>query len=353
MRPIDFLKIVGALFLAALIFFGSFLAYVVFNPEQAKFFVEFGINRADIQTLLARLVNGIFGTITFALSIVFFITLFRAIVTKKEYKRKKTVATILAFFFGTVLFSNITFWAFLVQKIGAQDFANPNGGIKIFDNDKLLSEQFEEDSEVGDFNNVIGPATFKYDLSSDASYISKKFMRIESFEIDYDGDGVIDKEGADPTEAQDLIFTYAKKGKYVPKGTYFGKNNVTGEPMTQAMDLPIVNLSAVVNITKTKNGTVFDAKDASLLGSPKWYGSDDLNKPVSTTPVYTEKPTKKEKFLCLALVTNKTKEESCNKIFVIHPDGESPISAEINVEKVKDDQFTYRFSLKNVKVRQG
>lgn len=353
MRPIDFLKIAGALLLASLIFFGSFLAYVVFNPEQAKFFVEFGINRADIQTLLARLVNAIFGTITFALSIVFFVTLFRAIVTKKEYKRKKTVATILAFFSGTVLFSNITFWAFLVQKIGAQDFANPNGGIKIYDNDKFLSEKFKDDSEVLDFNNVIGPATFKFDLSSDASYISKKYMRIESFGIDFDGDGVTDKEGADPTEAQDLIFTYAKKGKYVPKGEYSGKNNVTGEPMTKSMELPIINLSAVVNITKTKNGTVFDAKDTSLLGTPKWYRSDDLNSPVSTTPVYTEKPATEEKFLCLALLNSKTKEENCNKIFVIRPEGDAPIDAKVKIDKVKDDQFTYRFSVADVRVRQG
>ncbi len=60
MKPADFLKIVGALFTVALIFFGSFLAYIVFNPGQAKFFIQFGINPSDIATLLERLVNGIF-----------------------------------------------------------------------------------------------------------------------------------------------------------------------------------------------------------------------------------------------------------------------------------------------------
>lgn len=99
MRPIDFLKIVGALFVVSLIFFGSFFAYIVFNPEEAKLFIQFGINRADIQSLLALLVNSTFGTITFSLSIVWIIYLFKMILTKKEYKRKKTVATILAVFF--------------------------------------------------------------------------------------------------------------------------------------------------------------------------------------------------------------------------------------------------------------
>lgn len=60
MRPIDFLKIVGALFVVSLIFFGSFFAYIVFNPEEARLFVQFGINRADIQNLLALLVNSTF-----------------------------------------------------------------------------------------------------------------------------------------------------------------------------------------------------------------------------------------------------------------------------------------------------
>lgn len=227
MRPIDFLKIVGALFVVSLIFFGSFFAYIVFNPEEARLFVQFGINRADIQNLLALLVNSTFGTITFSLSVVWAVYLFKAVITKKEYKRKKTVATILATFFGVLLFSNITFWAFLIQKIGAEDFANPNGGVKVFDNDRLLSEQFKDSSEMFEFNNLIGPATLKFDLAADANYVRKKYMEIDSFEIDFDGDGTVDKEGADPAAALDLIFTYAKKGKYSPKGTYEGRDNIT------------------------------------------------------------------------------------------------------------------------------
>lgn len=252
------------------------------------------------------------------------------------------------------MFSNITFWAFLIQKIGAEDFANPNGGVKVFDNDRLLSEQFKDSSEMFEFNNLIGPATLKFDLAADANYVRKKYMEIDSFEIDFDGDGTIDKEGADPAEALDLIFTYAKKGKYSPKGTYEGRDNITGEPMVRQIDLPVVNVSAVITVTKTSKGIVFDAKDASQLGSPKWYESSNLNTPAGTSAVYTAKLEKEERFLCLALVTNKNKEENCNKIFVIHPEGDMPISADIKVEKVlESDPFTYLFSLENVKVKTG
>lgn len=67
MTPGQIAKIIGALFLVALVFFASFLAYVVFNPTEAKFFLTFGINLADVASLLQRLVNGIFGAITFVL----------------------------------------------------------------------------------------------------------------------------------------------------------------------------------------------------------------------------------------------------------------------------------------------
>jgi hypothetical protein len=184
-------------------------------------------------------------------------------------------------FFGAILFSNLSFWAFLVQKIGAQDFVNPNGGVVIYDNDRLLSERFKNSSEMNDFNNLVGPVTLKFDLDSDARYASK-FMDIESFEIDFDGDGSIDKEGTNPREAKDLIFTYDAKGKFSPKGSYVGKDAITRDPKTMSILLPVINVSAVVTITPSKKGTVYDANDAVKLGNPKWYEGEDLNVPVSS-----------------------------------------------------------------------
>lgn len=55
-----FLRVVGAILLVALIFFGAFLAYIVFNPGQASFFISFGINPGDIARLLRQLVSAIF-----------------------------------------------------------------------------------------------------------------------------------------------------------------------------------------------------------------------------------------------------------------------------------------------------
>lgn len=187
------MKILGAIFLVALIFFGSFLAYIVFNPGEARFFIRFGINPSQVASLLSNLVNGIFGSITFILSVTWVIFLFRAIITKKEFRRKKTVYFILSAFIGIILFSHIGFWAFLFKKIGASDFVNPNGGVIAYDNDLYLSDRFKDSAEIVDFNNIIGPVTIRYDLASDVKFASKT-IDIDSYEIDYDGDGAADKK---------------------------------------------------------------------------------------------------------------------------------------------------------------
>jgi hypothetical protein len=97
MDPLLVLKFIGALLLVGVIFFGSFLAYIVFNPAQAQFFVTmFHINPDDIANLLTKLLNGSFGILILSLSILWIISLFRAIWTPKDLKRKRMIAWITA-----------------------------------------------------------------------------------------------------------------------------------------------------------------------------------------------------------------------------------------------------------------
>lgn len=56
-----FLKLIGSLLVISIIFFGSFLAYIAFNPSQAIFFINtFNIDPGDVQNLLKKLINGSF-----------------------------------------------------------------------------------------------------------------------------------------------------------------------------------------------------------------------------------------------------------------------------------------------------
>jgi hypothetical protein len=148
MKTSDFLRFLGVTFIVALIFFSSFLTYIVFNPEQASFFRQFGINTVDIQTLLKNLINIIFGFLSFSFSVIWIFALYRYFLTKKEFQKKRAISLIFSIFFGILLFSSISLWAFLVNKVGATDFENPQGGIIVFDNN-LAKLSLEKLASIG------------------------------------------------------------------------------------------------------------------------------------------------------------------------------------------------------------
>ncbi len=150
------LKLIGSLLVVAVIFFGSFLAYIVFNPDQAAFFVNiFGINPADIQTLLKNLINGSFGALVLVFSIVWIMSLFRAIWTPRDQKRRRLINWLIAGVVGIVLFSILAFWAFLFTKINATDYANPGGNVTIYDNSLYTEAIGRSESRVQSTKNLI------------------------------------------------------------------------------------------------------------------------------------------------------------------------------------------------------
>lgn len=109
--PGTILKAIGALLFTGIIFFASFLAYIVFNPGEAQFFITmFGIDAKDVANILRKFINGSFGIIILALSILWLIALFRAIWTPREQKRKKILAWMTAVLIGILLFSLLAFW---------------------------------------------------------------------------------------------------------------------------------------------------------------------------------------------------------------------------------------------------
>lgn len=121
------LKLIGTLFLVCLIFLGMFLAYIVFNPQEAGFFqTVFNISRNDVTKVLAMMINASFGILSFLISIVFIVSLFRAFWTPKEQKRKKLLTALVAFFSGILFFSILGFWAFLYNQLQAANFLNPD-----------------------------------------------------------------------------------------------------------------------------------------------------------------------------------------------------------------------------------
>jgi len=357
MKAGEFMRIIGAILLVAFIFFGAFLAYIVFNPGQAQFFISFGINPADIASLLRNLVSGIFGALTFVLSIWWIILLFRAILTKKEYKKRKTISIILSIFTGIILFSTITLWAFLVQKINATDYQNPNGGVLIYDNEKLLSEKFKNNAQLGSFDNLIGPLELKFDLKADANFVSKS-MNIEDYTIDFDGAKCRGTESSavewvNPQNDQSIICIFDNAKSFKPSGVYHGTDKLTREKKSVAINFPVINVVGVVDIKRPKNpkenNITYNASKLINLGNIAWYTEKNGNVPVSNEPIYSIVLWQEEQILCLSVFTA----SNCDKYFIVPSKSQASVSAKIIYDRDIENPLTYTFHLDNIRVKSG
>jgi PKD repeat protein len=348
--PGQIVQMLGALLFVALVFFGSFLAYIVFNPAQARFFNTFGINTLDVASLLSQLVNGIFGSLTFILSCLFAYFLFRTYLAKGAPK-KRAINAIISTLIGLLLFSNIGFWAYLFGKIGAADFVRPAGGVIVYDNELALSDLYRNQADISDpvrLSSLIGPATLRYDLSSDARYASKS-IEITSFAIDCEGDGTIDHEGSSPETDASLVCEYARKGSYTPKGAYKWRDNVTRDPITLDIQFLPVKIIAVVDIKRTDSTIVLDAADAASLGKIKWYTGKTLDTLASEEAKFSTKISDIEQYVCI----NTSTRADCARIFTIKPKIDAPIVGTIRIDKDSSDPLKYNFRLVDARAKSG
>lgn len=360
-RPIStgtFLRLVGAMLLVTLIFFGAFLAYIVFNPGQASFFLSLGINPGDITLWLRQLVRSIFGVATFILAIVWIIYLFKAILTKKEYKKKKTISIILAVFFGMLFFSEITLWAFLEKRINATDYENPNGGVIVYDNEKLVSERFKTDAKMNDFDNLIGPLTLKFDLKADV-WLAAKLMDIEKYELDFDGAKcqwglsslVI---GVNAQNDQSIICTFDQAKIFKPTGRYEGTDRLTHQTKMLPINFQAIQIVGVVDIQAPKSNRdktlTYNATRLKNLGNISWFTekNDDLVS-ISNDAIFSIAMKEKSQVLCLSILSG----EKCDKLFIIPQIADSSVTGKIVYDQDKEDPLSYSFRVGDKTIKSG
>lgn len=354
----DVFRIISSILLAVVVMFGAFLAYIVFNPNQVQFFISLWIDPKEVKDLLKTLVSISFGCVTFVLTIISLIFLFRAFFTKKEFTKKKTIAIILSIFFILLLFTTITLWAFLVQKIWATDYANLDWMVIVYDNDKKKSEKFKDWWDIiNNFDNLIWPVTMQFDFSANAKYVSK-FINITGYSIDFDWDWKIDKEGTNPWSDQDIIFTFDKKWSFNPVGIYKGIDKATWKEVEEEMKnvLPAINIAWMAILTEKDDRiwwkrVVIDVNDIKKLGKIDFYLENwtwdfkidsNYNQSTKYSPTQTFK---KESLICLTIVNNQKTLNNCDKMFIVWTQINKNSEIKILEERDVNNPLSYRFSL--------
>ena len=350
--PAQILRMIGGLLFVGMILFGSFLSYIVFNPGQAKFFINFGINPSDVASLLSKLVNGIFGSLSFILSVLFAYFLFKVYLSK-GLPKKRAVYIIVSIFTGIVLFSNIGFWAYLFGKIGASDFVRPTGGVIVYNNDLLVSKDYKNQAEVYDVGNLLGPVTLRYDLSSDVLYASKT-LEIEGYQVDCknaEADSI--HEWENPTGDANIICKYDKPGNYSPTGYYRGKDRVTREPKRIDIAFSEVKVVGMLALKETDTSRLFDASDLKKLWTIRWYMGPNFDTVASEDPKFSVKVQDIEQYLCLELQTQKENSGICDRIFTIPPKLATSIQGKIQSTQDPISVTKYSFRIDNLRLKDG
>ncbi len=311
-----------ALFFVSLIIWWSFLAFVVLNaktPQDVLFFENLWINLNDVNTFVWKMVTIIFSLVLFIETIFLIIFLFKFILTKKSYKKKKIYYAIISVL--TLIFTFISWTAWLVIHKKISNLPNwielSRWNVQILDNSKLKSENFDIDSStIKDTSNLIWPITIKYDLKNYKRSEESKWFKIKKYIWAFWDEKIIER--IEPT----IIHEFNEKWSYEVKLTV-EEIDLTWKIITKEIkDIPAINISYIVDIKEEKLNNwwktiKFDATDVSQLWNIEWYYGDDL-KPVWKWNTFDPwKPIFDETLVWMKITNSAKKDNILDKIFII------------------------------------
>lgn len=350
------LKFIGVLAFVVFVFLGIFLSYVVFNPDQATFFVNvFGILPSDVAELLKKLIGVTFGFIAFILSITFIVSMFRAIWTPKEQKRRKTLFMILSIITGLVTFGFLGLWAVVYGKINSTNFANLGGHILFFDNDLYIHDETREHSGLMRTDGIIGPITIRYNFAENALRTERTTGgKITNYSFNFDGASCDKTSGSNATDKENFIIcTFDAARNYELSGKYTVQNPL-GEIQTVDIAMKNVEIKGIIDIKKdtNKDGNViqtFDASPIRRLGIPTW----------KITDFQTRETQENKESLISAFVTNKVEildlfvGDKYERSFVIKESKNEIPAGDINILQDSSDETKYIFTFNSPEIKES
>lgn len=346
------LSVALAMLMIVLILWSAFITFVVFNAKtttDVAFFKNLWINLNDINSFLANLSTILFSIILFVQLVLLVIVMFKAFLTKKEFKRKKLVNTFLSVFLLITTWITWTFW----MAVDLQIKKLPNWqemamwALQLYDNNLLVSTSSKTQSVISDTSRLIWPMSLKIDVKNLSDQEKRGWFNITKFEW------IIDWNSID-TLVPELIYDFNEKKTYSIQLNLHWFNQQWQSIVKPVDWMPSLNIAYLVNIREVprQNGLksyVFTAKELTALWELEWY----LDWNTSQTPDFTwntfipSQPFSQQQYVGLRIKNTQTKWFRMDKIFVVG-EKESDISAKIEANVAKNNHLQYTFSLSDI-----
>lgn len=360
------LWILGAGLFSVLIIGGAFLAFVLLNSNNVAdltFFNNLGVNVDSIKEFTSNLVDFVFFSILLIESIFLFTFIFKAILTKKEFKQKKIGRFLIATFLLIITTMSGFLWLTLSKKINSlnsQDY----GKVIFYDNDKFLSNVFDENgAKVNIDDNLIGPITLRMDIQEFMKKVIDRPFTPKTLAWEIDGQKV-----EKPIQDYELIQKFDTVGVHdvniIIEGT-----NIKGEAETITQEVAKINISHIIDITEKPQKSwwsVFDfnAQNLENLWKIKWFYIPNLkNKTEEEKTQLINKSLEKEVLkgfrftskmifdeeviVGMQLTSKQDTDESLDKIFIISKENNTNIKWEISFRKDPINDLKYTFFVEN------
>ena len=348
----------AAIAVIALIIGWAFIGFIVMNAktlEDVKFFYSLWINLNDINAFIGKSVNVIFSILVFIETVFLAMFWFKALLTKKIYKKKKVAYTIFAIILLIFTFTTGSAWMYINKKI-----ANlPNWQImawwdvQIFDNSKLISGNFSEaETILKETTDLIWPVTLKFDIANFEYTQRQKWFNIDRYEWIF----WWEKEKFKKTPS--IIKTFDRVGTYKVLVNVYWINAKGEEEIKIINNIKSIEISSIVKIKEKINKlwfkTVsFDARGLEDLWEIEWYFIEKSDKNKDLKPVHTwyefypQKKIFDDTMVWIYIKREWKKSTKLDKIFIIKKQDKSQIEWEIKFEQDLVDDLKYSFYVEN------
>lgn len=342
-----------AVLIVSLVVWWGFLSFIVFNAntvQDVSFFYNLWINLNQINSFLLIATTIVFSILIFIETVFLIVFLFKALLTKKEFKRKKTLWTLVSIVVFMVTFWTWSAWMSVDQAIRQL----PNwqemsyGNIQLYDNDLLTNKNYDKETAlIRDYTNIIWPITIKFDLSYYWREESRKWFQIKKYIWDFWWDDIVE------TLSPELIKEFQSKWNYNLKIKVEWEDRTWKLLEKEVWDSPKLNIWYMVWVKEnTLNNwwkTIeLDASELKVLWDIEWYLESDLEKPAYVWEVFRPSKVYFEKEIIWMQIKSKYQNwNSISKIFMISWN-ESTLDWDIEAKSSIDNDLEYTFSAKDI-----